>query len=293
MAITLKPQERALLERLLINHFDFSQLKGIAFDLGTDYRLFTYEKKGIFYRQLLTYIEQTEQLAFLISKISNHQENDALSALLAKTPNSLPAKKVEIVLSSESDIEHTELPTILEKKLQTTTIVLSGVHQESRRFLVSMPENAANLLLSSNIDTLDNRSKVVSISAFDSLTLREQKAWHLLVQYALPTLLDKATISWNALLEYIDDLKTQVNWSLQILEKDMGADIVPVIRQIVLKNLARRRIERWIDQNKTKTTLGYVYIIVKYHKQYHQYITQLQVTKNEELWLALFERLQQ
>lgn len=90
----------------------------------------------------------------------------------------------------------------------------------------------------------------------------------------------------------INNLQTTLEEALQQVAEERGEKIVLTIRPIIMSNLAQCRINSWLGTNENRTPRDYILLVVKMHKQYGNYIYQLQVEKSEPVWQDLYTQLQ-
>ena len=171
MTEALEPSERARLRQFLIDRFDLSGLKDLAFDLGVDFQLFSHQTKGDIARELITFFERRAALSRLVVEVTRRRPSSEMAELLTKLPAYSPRKIIIIMVWSNDLLESvSEFQEEFASKLQVPkdemVIVSAG---GSRRLLVCVPEKATGLRNALEIHNLGDGKYQVSITLFDSL----------------------------------------------------------------------------------------------------------------------------
>ena len=101
MIVSFGSAERAWLRQFLLSHFDFDELKDLAFDLGADYQLFSYEPKRKLARELIAHFERRGELKSLVNEVLRQRYDEDLAQLVAKLPTCSSRKKMQIIVSQD------------------------------------------------------------------------------------------------------------------------------------------------------------------------------------------------
>lgn len=89
------------------------------------------------------------------------------------------------------------------------------------------------------------------------------------------------------------ELQIELEKALQRLAKKWGKTVTTAIHPILLDNLERGRISKWLGTSKNRTVQDYVERVATFHARYQDYFYQIQVEKSEEVWQDLYCRLQE
>ena len=95
--------DRTYLDYFLEKRFNLSELKGLAFKLGTDYETFEHQTKGDFARSLILHYEHRSQLDRLIKSVLEQRGDDRLAVMLAGLSPSETYDKVEVRIRAPED----------------------------------------------------------------------------------------------------------------------------------------------------------------------------------------------
>ena len=219
--MALDSSKRAELRRFLLNHFDLTELKDLAFDLGVDYQRFSHETTRDLSRELIAYFERRGQQSCLVTEVLRQRPDNYLVQLLAKLPSCTPNKKVQIILPNDMlDDEAGLLASLAELfDVSEDKVMLIGAVGGSMRLLIGLPEKAADLLIASGINSLgDGTWSITLIACFESLSLASQNTWRLIACDWPPIRQGNAlrpAISWIDALERELDISLQANDTLE------------------------------------------------------------------------------
>lgn len=202
--MTLKSTDKAALRMYLVDRFNLSEIKDLAFDLGVNYELFSHETLADFARELITYYDRRDQLTQLIVAVLERRPNKDLSQLVVELPASLPPTKVQIRVRADLLERASEQLKDLSSRLDVSTdeIELVAMASGSMRILVSLPERLSDPQILSKIILGDHTYQDTVL--FDSLDLAGQKAWRLIACSHPPVRegdILRPTISWQAAIE--------------------------------------------------------------------------------------------
>jgi len=177
--IDVSPDVRSRLRQFLIERFNMSELKNLCFDLAVDYEMFPYQTKGDLSRELLGYFERKQNLGCLVAEMAKQRPDEELGTLLGEVGSCSPRSKVQIVLPADKLKNRDKLLADLAKVLGVTTdeVMLIATAPGSIRLLVSLPAEAAEELLTLNLDRLGDDYEVTSITNYESLSAEEQASW--------------------------------------------------------------------------------------------------------------------
>jgi tetratricopeptide (TPR) repeat protein len=212
-----EPTERAMLRQFLVNHFDLTEQKNLAFDLDVNYQLFCHETVQDFARELIAYFERRDQLKCLVTAVLKQRYDDDLAQLLVKLPTCPPQKKIIVFVTNDLVEDVSLIVKYLAAKLgvskdEIKIIALTG---GSMRILVSVPEKAADAQILSDIRSLgDGKYQVISIDLFDSLDPASQKAWRFAACKKPPIRHDNVlfpAVSWKEALEATKEAPSSVH----------------------------------------------------------------------------------
>lgn len=233
--MALERNEVTKLRQFLVQHFNISELKDLAFDLGTDHQQFPHETIPDFSRELIGYFKRRDQLSCLVTEILKCRLDDKgfLTQLLAKLPPCSPPKdkntKVQIhvhesLLPDVSPVLKRELATKLNLAVEEIAIV--GMAFGSMRLLVSLPGERTGIQASYRIDIDETRHLDISIDLFDSLDQTSQKTWRLIACNHPPIFRDnmlRPTVHWQEALEAVRESQSthSVNLPSQLTPSEL------------------------------------------------------------------------
>jgi RNA polymerase sigma factor (sigma-70 family) len=89
----------------------------------------------------------------------------------------------------------------------------------------------------------------------------------------------------------LETLQHQLEQALEQLAKQRGDDLARQIKPILLANLDRGRIQRFLEGNPAQVDL-YVWRVADGFSKLHAYLHQLQTEQASEAWSPLYERMQ-
>lgn len=89
----------------------------------------------------------------------------------------------------------------------------------------------------------------------------------------------------------LEPLQHQLEQALERLAKQRGDDLARQIKPILLANLDRGRIQRFLEGNPAQVDL-YVWRVADGFSKLHAYLHQLQTEQDSEAWSPLYERMQ-
>ncbi len=218
----LSTQDRAALLDFLVNHFNLSELKTLAFKLNVHYELFAHDTLPDLARELLQFCERREIVNCLLQEIRRLRPDRAnwLAALLAQMPPCNAGQKVQIIVA-ETLLEQTnlfleELAQALSIPVETISIV--GAAWGSMRLLLGLPTTAMDFARFKRMSVLGNgRYHILSIEAFAFLPPNGQKTWQTIATTYPPVNVDNtlyATVSWQAVQSPADKQNIPVTTSM-------------------------------------------------------------------------------
>lgn len=203
----LSTEERANLRRFLVEHFNLSELKDLAFDLGVGYELFKHDTLPDFARELLLFCERQGQTSCLLNEVRLHRPDSGqqLAIWLTKMPPCDVRQKIQVIVA-ETLLDKAQMlveALAQELELPAEAISIVGAAWGSARFLLSVPTGAMNFTRFKEIATLANgRFHILSIEAFIFLPASAQVAWRLIATTYPPVEVDGgllSTISWQVI----------------------------------------------------------------------------------------------
>ncbi len=209
METNLLPVERAQLRDFLVSHFGQDELELLAFDLGVDYELLSYQNKQKLSLELVAYFERRNQLGCLLSEVISRRPLNNLTHLLAKVPPCSPTTKIQIITHASQDvIEEIEafLEHITQKhNLNREEVNLIATAQGSLHLLLSVPNATAEALQAAE-SLPGGRPLGYSFTAvsFAELSERSQKIWRMIALEWPPLVLENKVlprISWQKAAE--------------------------------------------------------------------------------------------
>ncbi len=211
----LQPSERVQLREFLVNHFGQEELELLAFDLGVDYELFSYQNKQKLSLELVAYFERRHQLGCLLVEVIRRRPLNNLTHLLAKVPACAPTTKIQIIAQASQEVTE-EIEAFLEQLAQKHNLSreefsMIATAQGSLYLLLSLPEAVASVLQQSHDLPPDY---AVALTPFISLPERSQKIWRMVALEWPPIAMQNKVlprISWQKaaeifLLKERDDL---------------------------------------------------------------------------------------
>jgi tetratricopeptide (TPR) repeat protein len=207
MIAKLTVDERASLHRFLLEYFDLTELKNLAFDLGVDYELFPHGNKSDFSRELISYFERRNNLSCLVQQIISLRDDSELIGILARLPPCAPRSKVQIIgRGTPADLPPELLAKLAEWAGTKTDDVefIKGV-QGSVHLLFSLPERVLITLT----QRASHESEPLALTPFSLLDELSQNAWRTVCAY-LPISkfeLLHIPLHWNYLLSLIKQSK--------------------------------------------------------------------------------------
>lgn len=187
-------ETRTYLLEFLIDRFDMSDLRILAFKLGVDYELFNYGNKPDFALELIRYHVRKESLSFLVEKMIEARRDSGLVTIYANLPSCNPVEKLIIASHTKTNRTRDEIARFF--GLEPNEISIIAAAKGSSRFLIGLPENALLFLEKIQRKYLSE----FSIQRFDTLDSFSQQVWH------------KAAFEW---LPYEEDGKIfpKIEWA--------------------------------------------------------------------------------
>lgn len=241
----LSNEERAELRRFLIERFNLSELKDLAFDLGVGYELFKHDTLPDFARELLLFCERQGQISCLLNEVRLlRPDNDQqLATWLAKIPPCDVRQKIQVIFA-ETLLDKVQIlveALAQELGLPPESIMIVGAAWGSARLLLSVPAGAIDFTRFKEMDTLDNgRFHILSIEAFIFLPTSAQAAWRVIAKTYPPVEVDSSllsTISWQA-IQIPAEPKADVNDSLSdhwLSRGNNQTQLLTISRELVSK----------------------------------------------------------
>jgi signal transduction histidine kinase len=196
----LQPAERAQLREFLVSHFGQDELELLAFDLGVDYELLSYQNKQKLSLELVAYFERRHQLGCLLTEVIRRRPLNNLARLLAKVSPCTAHTKVQIIAHTTQEVSE-EIEAFLEHlaqkyNLSREEVSLIAATQGSLHLLLSLPE-ANQLSGSSPSDTFE-------VTPFAELPEHSQKIWRMVALEWPPIVRDNMVlprITWQKAAE--------------------------------------------------------------------------------------------
>lgn len=185
MPATLDSEERAKLREILESLFSLEELETLAFDLGVSYDKLPHATVSQFARELIGYFDRRGSLKHLITKALSQRDDDYLARLARKLPADSPRIKVQIRIAQGVETDASDIVASIASMLSIdqNQIELIGVVHGSLRLLVSLPEDAANVLFNTPVqDILNGRYQIIEITSFDRLDVVSQENWQRIVR---------------------------------------------------------------------------------------------------------------
>lgn len=198
----LSSNDRANLRQALERLFDLEELETLAFDLGVNYNCLPHATTVQLSRELAYYFERRGKLYDLIIEVLRRRDDEVLKSLSIKLAPCFPRKKAQIILDPELhyDPDETRNGIAILLGISANDVDILGSARSSLRLLVSLPQQAANVLVQSRIDGLVLQgNRVISITLFDSLDVTSQEVWRIIVQQG-----SRQPLSWKSILESIN-----------------------------------------------------------------------------------------
>lgn len=202
----LTNEERAELLRLLVERFNLSELKNLAYVLSVDYEQFRHETMADLSRELLLFCERRGLISCLLNEVRKQRpdQGDWLAALLAKLPPCHDGQKIQVIVAETLLERVQDLLEGLARELgiPVAAITVVGAAWGSLRLLLGVPTTAVNFTRFKQITTLGNgRYHILSIEALTFLPASVQVTWQLIATAHPPLHMGGtlyATISWQA-----------------------------------------------------------------------------------------------
>ncbi len=201
METDLLPVERVQLREFLVNHFGQDELELLAFDLGVDYELFSYQNKQKLSLELVAYFERRNRLGCLLAEVIRRRPLNNLARLLEKVPACAPHTKIQIIAHVSPEVTE-EIEAFLDHlaqkhNLSGEEVSLIATAQGSLHLLLSLPEAAVNAPKQPNKQSSEYS---VEVTPFTSLPERSQKIWRMVALEWPPIVLENKVlprISWQ------------------------------------------------------------------------------------------------
>lgn len=211
----LTNEERAELLRLLVERFNLSELRNLAYVLNVDYEQFRHETMADLSRELLLFCERRGLISCLLNEVRKQRpdQGDWLAALLAKLPPCHDGQKIQMIVAETLLERVQDLLEGLARELgvPVTAITVVGAAWGSLRLLLGVPTTAVDFTRFKQITTLGNgRYHILSIEALTFLPDEAQKTWQLIATTSPPALVDGtlyATMSWQAAYAIVNEQK--------------------------------------------------------------------------------------
>ena len=80
--------------------------------------------------------------------------------------------------------------------------------------------------------------------------------------------------------------------AIQKLAEERGQQLAKAIASIVFANLERGRVQYYLNIQLNCSPADYVHRVVNYYEQWHDYLIQVQVEQQRDVWEQLYEKLQ-
>ncbi|MBK7919062.1 MAG: hypothetical protein IPJ94_22930 [Chloroflexi bacterium] len=211
----LTNEERAELLRLLVECFNLTELKSLAFVLSGNYEQFQRDTLPDFARELFLFCERRGLASCLLNEFRKQRpdKGDWLATLLAKMPPCYEGQKIQVIVAETLLERVQDLLESLARELDVpvTAITVIGAAWGSMRLLLGVPNTAINFTRFKKIAALGNGNyHIISIEAYTFLSLEAQKSWQLIATTYPPVLVDKtlyATIGWQAAYALVNKKK--------------------------------------------------------------------------------------
>jgi signal transduction histidine kinase len=205
MNSNLQPVERAQLRDFLVNHFGQDELELLAFDLGVDYELLSYQNKQKLSLELVAYFEHRNRLGCLLTEVIRRRPINNLTELLKKIPSCLPQTKIQIITYANQEVAN-EVEAFLEHlaqkyNLDREELSLIATTRGSLHLLLSLPEVLVTALQQPGSQPAGYS---VEITPFAALPERSQKIWRMIALEWPPVALHNKllpSISWQKAAE--------------------------------------------------------------------------------------------
>jgi hypothetical protein len=199
----ISSNDRANLRQALERRFNLDELETLAFDLGVDYSCLPHATTIQLSRELVYYFERRGSIYDLIFEALRRRDDEVLKSLSMKLIPSFPRKKVQIITAPDVRYDRDKLRNDVAASLGISPddVEIIGSALSSLRLLVSLPQQAADMLVKSEVDELIfGGNQVISITAFDSLDTTSQEAWRIVIRKG-----SIQPISWKSILGSVDD----------------------------------------------------------------------------------------
>lgn len=262
------------IRQLLREAFDDEELITLCYDeFRPVYERFTSGVPRLIKIQLLIdYCErygQFDQLLAIIKALNSHQYSKYISSIreqLSPSPT----------LSLASDIR------------STLEIKLNGDFG-------NMTPEQLNAVVGAFAGALAGVLKI----PFEAIEVAEIKVGSLTLKIEIPEEVVKELIAkfqeGDPLVQELDfdRLKLQtLEDALSPIEVEKGKKMTEAIRPIIYTNLARGRIQQYLDEQQNVNLTDYVRIVAHKYEHLHSYLIKVQVEKDPEIWEELFQKLQ-
>ncbi|MGC9393980.1 MAG: hypothetical protein ACP5J4_03915 [Anaerolineae bacterium] len=222
------------LQQFLARHRDADDLKALAFDLSADFTVLAGETESELARALVKVTARRKTvLTYLARQVQARWPSTYIAQLFPRRSRYTPPVKVEVTVTSEEDgrvhFEALKATLAAQFDVAATKIVIIGAVEQAPHllFLAGVPEDAVNEHTLSEIHPPDNAALraqcgIVSLTAFDDLPDKAQKAWHYASCSAPPTQ-DGASIqpeiAWGAALDAARDRNPRIEIANKFRER--------------------------------------------------------------------------
>jgi hypothetical protein len=172
--------ERASLRQVLERRFSLEDLETLAFDLGIDYNALKHETTTQLSTELVSYFERRGNLSCLVTEALCKRDDEVLKYLATKLPPCAPRKKVQVIMRLDVQYDPNKVRGDIAATIgiDADEVEILGSALGSLRLLVSLPQDAADTLLRSEVDDWAfGGNQVISVTAFDSLDMASQNVW--------------------------------------------------------------------------------------------------------------------
>jgi signal transduction histidine kinase len=193
----------------LVSHFGQDELELLAFDLGVDYELLSYQNKQKLSLELVAYFERRNKLGCLLAEVIHRRPLNNLARLLAKVSPCTAHTKVQIIAHTTQEVSE-EIEAFLEHlaqkyNLSREEVSLIAATEGSLHLLLSLP----GAVVSSRQPPQNKLSGSPSSDAFEAtpfaeLPERSQKIWRMVALEWPPIVRDNRVlprITWQKAAE--------------------------------------------------------------------------------------------
>jgi hypothetical protein len=176
----------AKLQQFMARHRDADDLKALAFDISADFSVLAGETESELARALVEATGRRKTaLNHLAREFQRRWPSTYIAQLFPRPSTYTPPTKVQVTVTSEEEsrVHFDTLKATLAAQfgVAATQIAIVGATKwvPHLLFLVGVPQDAVNDHTLSDIDPSgDARCQIVSLTAFDGLSDKAQKAWH-------------------------------------------------------------------------------------------------------------------